>query len=392
MIAKENISETKRERATSFILRFLLIILISQIFTLCRGKNSSQENTATKNANSEIVEIFPLNGKGVFPEELTIYVVLRTQPSIYDVRFTVWKEGKQVAGTINISKSGDFWKVSFEPIQKEEGSYIAYFNYGLQATFWTFFAETTSQVPEFEKNHFPPDDEKNFPVEGTIFVSFEKLINPFSVDEDTVNLIRRGVAGDENVPADISYYPNHIIISSGKRESSSNYKVSITGVVPLLSGNPSFSILDDSFGFRTVDIEKPYIMGCSPSFCSTKSGCAVVQGSISQIEIDFNENEEIDVQSAIENIQFYLNTISAKNQKMKFKRIYKYFDKLELIYEDQSIYTPEWELYIFPNKVFVNLKDLISAPSEIAVYILPQFQDSSGNKINEFISWCITIE
>jgi|GEM_PF-885469 hypothetical protein len=392
MIVKKNMSERKRERAKNFVLRFLLIILLGQNFISCRGNSSSQENTSTKSTNSEIVEIFPPNGKGVFPEELTIYVVLRTQPSIYDVRFAVWKEGKQVAGTINISKSGDFWKVSFEPIQKEEGSYIAYFNYGLQATFWTFFAEITRQTPEFEKVQFPPDDEKNFPVEGTIFVSFEKLINPFSVDEDTVNLIKRGVAGEENIPADISYYPNYIIISSGKRESSSNYKVSITGIVPLFSGNPSFSVLDDSLRFRTVDIEKPYITSCLPNFCSMNSSCAVVQGSISQIEIDFNENEEIDVQSVIENIQFYLNTISAKNQKMKFKRIYKYFDKLELIYQDQSIYTPEWELYIYPNRVFVNLKEAISSPSEIAIYILPQFQDSSGNKINEFISWCITVE
>jgi len=212
MIVKKNMSERKRERAKNFVLRFLLIILLGQNFISCRGNSSSQENTSTKSTNSEIVEIFPPNGKGVFPEELTIYVVLRTQPSIYDVRFAVWKEGKQVAGTINISKSGDFWKVSFEPIQKEEGSYIAYFNYGLQATFWTFFAEITRQTPEFEKVQFPPDDEKNFPVEGTIFVSFEKLINPFSVDEDTVNLIKRGVAGEENIPADISYYPNYIII------------------------------------------------------------------------------------------------------------------------------------------------------------------------------------
>ncbi|MDQ7082981.1 MAG: hypothetical protein Q9N34_08620 [Aquificota bacterium] len=169
------------------------------------------------------------------------------KPEPDKIRFLLWRGGEPVPGGISVRKIvkrvegvgeqvAERYRVYFEPVEFDEGTYIAYFNYAGEATFWTFSVEITRVIPEFTAFRVPKDGERNFPPEGTIVVSFQRLINIDTVDIETVRVMKRIELG-EYLPIPFEseyYYPNLIAISPGEREISTNCVVEISGVSELL--------------------------------------------------------------------------------------------------------------------------------------------------------------
>ncbi len=364
---------------------FMISLLL---LSSCKSSDTKTQNSPT--GSGLIDSFFPPKNKGIFPDDLQIYVILNQKPSTQDIRFIIWRNGNQIPGRINLEeiKEQGKYKVSFEPFQKEEGTYIVYFNYGLESIFWTFWAEITRTIPLFSLSSYPPPGAKNFPVGSSISISITKPLNPYTIDDETLKLMKIDLAGEKETLFYASYLPGSLIIIPDKMGSSSNYKVAITGIAPLDEINPS--TINYETGFRTQDLEKPSIVSCNPRFC-TLSSCETIKGNLFDIWIQFQENEELSFESVLDNFRITVDS-SVGTEIVDFSKIYLYdifSGNLKLISEKSL--TQKRSLFIYPNKIEVRFEDMIQPPSTVRIYVLPSLSDSSGNQINDFFSWCIQV-
>jgi hypothetical protein len=369
---------------------FAFIALSLSLGYIVLGCKSSNKNQTTSPISGIIDSFFPPKNKGIFPNELQIYVILNQKPDPQGVRFLVWRNGIQIPGKIiqeEIKEQGKY-KVIFEPTEKEQGTYVVYFNYGVEAIFWTFWSEVTKTIPFFPQFSYPPHGSKNFPPGSSISISLRKAINPYTIDDETIRLIKLDISGEQDSIFDVSYLPNSLIWLPDRMEASSNYKAVITGIVPLSENSPS--TIHYETGFRTQDLEKPSIVSCNPKFC-TLSSCDEVKGEFFDMWIEFQKNEELLPQSVLDNFKVYVDLPSG-TEIVDFSKVYVYdvFSRsLKLILEKNL--APKRSIIIYPNKIEVRFEDLLQPPSTVRIYILPTLSDSSGNQINDFFSWCIKV-
>ncbi len=365
-------------------------IIFLPLFSNCKSSSTKDQNSQNQTDSGLIDSFFPPKNKGIFPDELQIYVILKQKPIPQDVRFIIWRNGNQISGKLmveEIIEEGKY-KVIFEPFQKEEGTYVVYFNYGLESIFWTFWAEITRTIPVFPLSSYPPSDAKNFPVGSSISISITKPLNPYTIDDETLKLMKIDLAGEKEALFYASYLPGSLIIIPDKMESSSNYKVMITGIIPIDEINPS--MINYETGFRTQDLEKPSIVSCNPRFC-TLSSCEIVKGNLFDIWVQFQENEELSFESVIDNFRITIDS-SSGTEVVDFSKIYLYdilSKNLKLISEKNL--PQKRSLFIYPNKIEVRFEDMILPTSTVRIYVLPSLADSSGNQINDFFSWCIQV-
>lgn len=324
-------------------------------------------------------QVNPPDKSSVLPENFEIYVVVDFEPVLENVKFLVWREGELLPGSLNLEKVGNLYKVNYVPVEKEEGTYLAYFSYADKATFWTFFAEVTKSIPIFSKISVPYDNYKNFPPGASIFISEEKFLNFMTIDEETVIVRKKFLFESFEVPYDISFFPNSIILNLEEYESSRNYEVEVTGLL-FLDENPG--VANTKIRFRTIDMRAPYIKTCSPDFCVRQGSCSVVD-SLRTFEIFFGDDEEIDPVSSSENL-----VVELDGQKISFGEVWAVGETSELILKNPG---GTGKLYVFPNRLYFDFGEDIPS-GKINIYILPSLSDTSGNSINAFFSWCIDIE
>ncbi len=353
---------------------FLFFILL---FCSCKSENQTSANVV----DQIILSFYPQNKSSVFPSDLTIYVDLAVKPEVGKIVFSVWRDGGDVPGTISIEEIDKKFRVYFTPIERAEGTYMVYFGYGSEVTFWAFFAEGEFSPLIFRPDSMPTDGEKNFPLENTMYVSFAYAVNPDVIDEETVRLIMiKPSLEEEIVPVRMSLYSNSVVVSAGAISLSTNYRIEVTNVVSLpYQNNPG--TLSYKARFRSFDFSPPYIVGCSPDFCVRQ--CAEVD-FLRGLEIRFREDEELDELSVLDNF-----ILEKNGRRVVFSEVYKVFDTVELI-KRNSISDPI-KLYIYRNKIFVDFGDGISSDAIIKIYVLPRLSDSSGNLINDFFSWCVKV-
>ena len=380
------------------LIYFLLVFTFVLSSSCRRGDppDSSGDIDGGDVANA-ILFISPPHKSRIFPQDISIYVLLSQKPDIKDIRFLVWREGQGIPGIIDViekkrDKRTDY-KVVFTPIERKEGTYIVFFSWAGETTFWTFSAEVTKQIPDFFPSLSPSPGEKNFPLESSIFISSRNMLNIETLDKETIKLYK--VIGGETkveVPYEIEYFPNSIVIWLGERIPSTTYYLEITDVATFPSGNPE--LFHEEIDFRTIDVEKPFIRTCSPDFCIRQGDCSKVKDEFADaIEITFGEREELDPVSVSKNLVVYVeNNSEGWIKKVGWKNVFKVFGNIEVV-ETNQVAEGEFpaELFVFPSKVLVKLTSKLSPDMSIKIYILPEFSDSSGNTIDEFFFWCVDI-
>ncbi len=355
-----------------------IFILVFPVLFMLSCKGSGGGSRGSEKVDKVIKELYPPHKSQVSPDGISAYVILGVQPDQQKINFMLLRNGERVVGDIKIEKTENGFLVEFVPIAQAEGTYTAFFGYGDETVLWTFFAETTKAIPLFQGFSIPKNGERNFPIQGTMALSFEVFINPETIDEQTVKLIREEVGGKEEVRYNIAFIPNTIVISSEDMSSSTNYKISVSGLATLPSQEPFPTIFEREIDFRSIDMEKPSVNGCSPDFCIRD--CSNVD-ELKNIEILFNENEDIDP-SSFEDIY-----IEVEGRRLIFREIYYVKDKVELIAKNTS---GSGKIYIFPNKILIEIEPPVEN-GKVRVYILPGLSDSSGNMLKEFFAWCINV-
>lgn len=355
------------------MIRYITLIFLV-LFIGCK----TSKNEASGIFSNFPIEIYPKDRSSVLPSDIKIYATIDFQPNLENIKFLVWKEGQLMVGNTRVEKDSKFYKIIYDLMDKVEGTYLVYFAYGERATFWTFFAETTKTIPKFEKLSIPRDKFKGFPYGTPIIISEEKLMNPMTIDDETVILKKKFLFEENYATYDISFIPNSVIINLIDYESSRNYKTEITGIL-FMEGNPEFS--STTINFRTIDTDKPFVKTCSPDFCVRDGSCSSVS-SIKNFEIVFGDNEELDPLSVIENLVIELN-----GSKVIFGEVWSVSESRNLVYKNPSGTS---KVYVFPNKIFFDFGYDVEN-SKISIYILPKLSDTSENSIDSFFSWCIDI-
>lgn len=355
--------------------RIIILILLVLILN-CKG--SKNDNQQSETFSHFPIEIYPKDRSSVLPSEIEIYAIIDFQPNLESTKFFVWKEGQLVVGNTRVEKVSKLYKIIYDLIDKSEGTYLVYFAYGERATFWTFFSETTKTIPTFEKLSIPRDKFKGFPYGTPIIISEEKLMNPMTIDDETVILKKKFLFEETYATYDISFLPNSVIINLIDYESSRNYKAEITGIL-FMEGNPEFS--STTINFRTIDTDKPFVKTCSPDFCVRRGSCSAVS-SLKNFEIIFGDNEEIDPLSVIENL-----VVESNGSKVIFGEVWSISESRNLIHKNASETS---KVYVFPNRIFFDFGYDVKN-SKISIYILPKLSDTSGNSIDSFFSWCIDV-
>ncbi|MCS7212674.1 MAG: hypothetical protein NZ927_00380 [Candidatus Calescibacterium sp.] len=352
----------------------LLFCIISLFVLSCKGSSSS----TSSGSSFWILDFYPKDKSSLSPSDIEIYVVVDFNPVSENIKFSVWKEGEPVAGRILTEKQSKSYRIKYELIERGEGTYLVYFNYGDRATFWTFFAETTRIIPNFDKFSVPRDGYKNFPYGSSIIISEENLLNFWTIDDETVVLKKKFLFESFDVSYDISFVPNSILVNILDYESSKNYQLDVTGVI-FLEGNPEFA--HTKLNFRSVDTSRPFVKTCSPDFCIRQGSCSQID-SLSSFDIIFGDDEEIDPISVSENFIVELN-----GSRVIFGEIWS-------VYETQSLVSKNpagtAKLYVFPNRIYFDFGSQVDN-SNISIYILPKLSDTSGNSIDSFFSWCINV-
>ncbi len=390
MFWRDKDKEEKKSILKNLIISAGFIIFLTLLLSSCKSSSTKTQDSQNQTDSGLIDSFFPPKNKGIFPDDIQIYVILKQKPTNQDVRFIIWRNGNQIPGKIileEIKEQGKY-KVRFEPFQKEEGTYVVYFNYGLESIFWTFWAEITRTIPIFPLYSYPPSDAKNFPVGSSISISIPKPPNPYTIDEETLRFMKIDLSGEKEELFYASYLPGSLIIIPDKMESSSNYKVMLTGIAPIDEINPS--TINYETGFRTQDLEKPSIVSCNPRFC-TLSSCETIKGNLFDIWVQFQENEELSFESVLDNFRITIDSPSG-TEIVDFSKIYLYdiFSKSLKLISEKNL-PQKRSLFIYPNKIEVRFEDMIQPTSTVRIYVLPSLADSSGNQINDFFSWCIQV-
>ena len=386
------------EKVASYLYFALLFLIFSLVSFPSCGRDDPPEPSGDVVESNSILYISPTHKSRVFPQDISIYVLLSRKPEIKDIRFLVWREGQGLPGIIDVieEKEGNKrtdYKVVFTPIEMREGTYIVFFSWAGESTFWTFSAEITKEIPEFFPSLSPPPGEKNFPLESSIFISPSSMLNIETLDRETIKLYKVIGGGNKvEIPYEIEYFPNSIIIWPGERIPSTTYYLEITDLVIFPSGNPE--LFHEEIDFRTIDVEKPFIRTCSPDFCIRQGDCSKVKDEFADaIEITFGEREELDPVSVSENLIIYIeNNSEGWVKKVGWKNVFKVFGNIEIV-ETNQVAEGEFpaELFVFPSKVLVRLTSDLSPDMSIKIYMLPEFSDSSGNTIDEFFFWCVDV-
>lgn len=357
----------------------LFYLIFATMSWSCRS-DSDLSAVPSSEMGSWLYEVHPKDRMSVVPETFEVYVTIGFKPVLENVKFLVWREGRFMSGKIVSEKVGNLYKIEYELVDRGEGTYLAYFAYGDRVTFWSFFAEVTRTIPIFDKLSLPKYGYKNFPFGSSIVVSEEKLMNFMTIDEETVVLRKKFLSEGFEVPYEVSFSPNYILINLLNYEPSRTYELEITGVT-FFEDNPEFS--HSSLVFRTIDTDRPYVKSCSPAFCVQTGQCILVD-SIRTFEILFDENEELDPISVLENF-----VVEENGLREQIGELWSIGGVSELILRNPH---GTAKLYVFPNRIYFDLGRTVEKQARISIYILPRLSDTSGNSIDRFLSWCIDVE